>query len=688
MPKSIRPYLVLSTLIALPLAAQVPPNVPTQYQAIYSNMSTQIATFQNTVSQSWNKTPYGVAWAPHLSSAESEEYLTLLGPTYYPGAVTTELVELQASGAKAVTVHINFPILYQPFYTYTNSPSTYGQFVAFYQKLVSDVHSRGMKLVVEATVTEALAGTNGAQFDPYYQTLDWNDFMTGRAQNAVNIAQLIQPDFLSLICEPDSEATNGFQPTENSPAGALQLLQTILAALQQAGVTNVTLGAGAGTWIANFTSYLQEFAALPQLSYVDMHVYPVNNSDLTNVITGATMIQQAGKAIGVSEAWPDKEANSELGLLDISTIDSRDVFSFWSPIDTAFLQAMVDCAQYMKFSFFSPSFPQFFAAYLNYNLVSAETPAQLLSAGFAASGTANSAGTFNSTGSAFSTMIVGPDTTAPTTPTAPWISTISSTGVTIAWTPTTDNVGVAGYNIYRNNVNVAQSALPTYRDTGLISGATYTYSLSAFDAQGNVSPLSPALTVTTINLTLPTVPTNLKASAITQNSITLSWSPSTVIGGVAGYRILKGTSIATMQIVFASVLTTTFVDTHVVPSTTYYYAVEAYNVTGMASAASATVMATTLALPPPTNLNATSVSKSSVSLSWTASGGTDAPVSYRILKGTSASSLRIIVAQNVGTTFTDSGIAPHTTYYYQVEMVDSLGLTSLPGNLLTVTSLQ
>jgi chitodextrinase len=80
------------------------------------------------------------------------------------------------------------------------------------------------------------------------------------------------------------------------------------------------------------------------------------------------------------------------------------------------------------------------------------------------------------------------------------------------------------------------------------------------------------------------------------------------------------------------------------------------------------------------------VTASSVSLSWTASGGSDPPTSYRILKGTSPSSLSIIVAKNLGTTYTDSHVVKSTTYYYEVEMVDSLGRTSGPSNMLTVTT--
>ena len=80
------------------------------------------------------------------------------------------------------------------------------------------------------------------------------------------------------------------------------------------------------------------------------------------------------------------------------------------------------------------------------------------------------------------------------------------------------------------------------------------------------------------------------------------------------------------------------------------------------------------------------MSVSSVSLSWTASGGSDAPTGYRILKGPSPSSLANVVGKNLGKTYTDSHVVTATTYYYEVEMVDSLGLTSGPSKMLTVAT--
>jgi fibronectin type 3 domain-containing protein len=61
-------------------------------------------------------------------------------------------------------------------------------------------------------------------------------------------------------------------------------------------------------------------------------------------------------------------------------------------------------------------------------------------------------------------------------------------------------------------------------------------------------------------------------------------------------------------------------------------------------------------------------------------------VGYRILKGTSPTSLQIVVASNPTNSYTDPNVGPNMTYYYEVEMVDSLGIASGPSNPLTVTT--
>jgi fibronectin type 3 domain-containing protein len=245
-------------------------------------------------------------------------------------------------------------------------------------------------------------------------------------------------------------------------------------------------------------------------------------------------------------------------------------------------------------------------------------------------------------------------------------------------------VGVAGYNVYRNGLLVAQSANTTYADTGLTPGLAYSYTLSAFDAQGNASEQSSPLSVLTIDTTPPTVPANLAVTGVTPTSVSLKWSPSTSPGGVSGYRVLKGSSVSTLAII-ANVTGTTYTDSYATPSTSYYYAVESFNPIGVSSAPSAPVAIATPAIKPPTGLKATSVLSTSITLSWTAAAGSGT-TGYRILKGTSPTSLQIVKSSVSGTNYTDTGVGPNTTYYYEIETVGSMGYTSVPTPMLTVAT--
>src|SRR2546427_6198196 len=89
------------------------------------------------------------------------------------------------------------------------------------------------------------------------------------------------------------------------------------------------------------------------------------------------------------------------------------------------------------------------------------------------------------------------DTTAPTTPTGVAASSPTSSSLTLSWSASTDNVGVAGYRVYRDGTLVASPGGTSASITGLSAGVPYSFTVSAFDAAGNVSAPSAALSVTT-----------------------------------------------------------------------------------------------------------------------------------------------------------------------------------------------
>jgi hypothetical protein len=90
------------------------------------------------------------------------------------------------------------------------------------------------------------------------------------------------------------------------------------------------------------------------------------------------------------------------------------------------------------------------------------------------------------------------DTTAPTAPAGVTATAAGSHEVDLSWTASTDNVGVTGYDIFRNDALVASVGPETsYTDTTVAAELTYRYEVRARDAAGNPSALSGAASVTT-----------------------------------------------------------------------------------------------------------------------------------------------------------------------------------------------
>ena len=675
-------------LTGVSLWAQAPP-VPAAYQDLYNSLSTQIASFNSVVNAGWDGSSYPYLDAPQLISANSNQASRLLGANYNTWTVTPELSELQALGANAVTIHINFPAFYQPYYAYEGHPEQYQEYVTFYQQLAQEIRGRGMKLVVEASLGMPLVGNQVASLAPYLSTLSWSEYMAGRAANALAVAQLIAPDYMTVMTESDSEANVSGQTNLNNVTGVTQLVQQVLTALQQANVKNVKVGAGVGTWTKNYTQYVQAFVGMP-LDFVDMHIYPINRSFFTAALTAADTIHAAGKEVGLSETWTWKIRDSELGTLGYDQTIARDPFSFWAPVDAEFLQAIVNFAKYKQLAFISPYWVHYFFAYLDYNTYASQSMDSVLNASYLAATDGMLAGAFTSTGLAWESMNVSTRISPPAIPAAPTAPVIGTTGLNLAWTA--DN-GATAYNLYRNGALIGTTSRLVYYDTGLVSGATYTYRLSATDVLGHTSGTSTPLVVATVDVTPPSVPAKLVVTGVTPNSISLNWNASTGIGGVGGYRVLRGTSAASMSI-HADVTAPPYTDPYATPSTTYYYQVESYNPKGIPSVPGNLVTATSAAplwqTPPsvPTKLAVTSVvagSPGSITLNWTPSTSPAGVAGYKVLRGTSPSAMAI---QAVVTTppYTDPYAAPSTTYYYQVESYNAQNVTSGPSNLVTVTS--
>lgn len=90
-----------------------------------------------------------------------------------------------------------------------------------------------------------------------------------------------------------------------------------------------------------------------------------------------------------------------------------------------------------------------------------------------------------------------PDTEPPAAPANLAVTGFTSTAVSLSWSAASDNVGVTGYEVYRNGTLAGTTAITSYTVTGLTPDTSYSFAVKAKDAAGNASASSAAVTVTT-----------------------------------------------------------------------------------------------------------------------------------------------------------------------------------------------
>ncbi len=105
------------------------------------------------------------------------------------------------------------------------------------------------------------------------------------------------------------------------------------------------------------------------------------------------------------------------------------------------------------------------------------------------------------------------DTAAPSVPSGLSAAAISTTQISMNWNTSTDNVGVTGYTITRDGVTIGTSTTTSYTNTGLLASTTYVYTVSAFDAAGNVSGQSLPVSKTTLSQSVFPLNARIKTTA-------------------------------------------------------------------------------------------------------------------------------------------------------------------------------
>jgi chitodextrinase len=130
------------------------------------------------------------------------------------------------------------------------------------------------------------------------------------------------------------------------------------------------------------------------------------------------------------------------------------------------------------------------------------------------------------------------DTYPPSIPTGVNAVTASTTQINLSWNESTDDVGVAGYNIYRYGIFLKSVSTTSASDTGLSPDTQYCYTVSAYDAAGNESGWSDEVCTTTHggeNSGIPNAPSNFTATPISSTVAIVEWQDNSNIED--GFRL-------------------------------------------------------------------------------------------------------------------------------------------------------
>lgn len=388
-------------LVAAAAAQDVP--VPAAYKETWTELDSKLTALEKKTDEQWNGRRPEVDFAAEVLTANGNRGRQLLQPQTQ-AALKLELDRLQKLGISAVTVAIPFPLLYRPFLEWNGDPDDFQPFVDFYTKLADDAHNRGLKVYVESSVLfpGAYSAGSGLKVAEYYKKLPDREYNAGRATVINTIARNIHPDAIQMGSEPDTEATVTGKASLKSPQAHARLITDIVMAVRSVGGAGVPLGAGVGSWMPDATAYVRTLVeAIPEIDFIDVHVYPINGEALDNLIAITDLCKTLHKPVTVLEAWETKTKQSETGSMNAaadSTVFSRDAFSFWAPMDQRFIRTMMKLAYWKRLKAVSFFWSMYFSSYVDYEKVKDLPPEEIRAAAQRAAADAMLKGQYSPTG--------------------------------------------------------------------------------------------------------------------------------------------------------------------------------------------------------------------------------------------------------------------------------------------------
>jgi len=332
----------------------VPAEVPENYRSIYREIDAEIDRQLPFIPLPWGQKKTDTAFGVQLLAANSNRGETLLSEQALQATALT-LDRLKALGVQSVSISLHYPVL-------TRSHPRTSEYREFYRRIAAEIRKRGLAIIVELGSASQELEVGRVAVD--YRGLKREKFGDGLREMAEAVIADIRPEFLTILSEPDTQTRN--TGISFSPAEFAATVRRVAAGLDRTGVK---LGAGAGSWVS--IDYFKALAGVPELEYLDFHIYPVQHGFASDrILKAAETARTKGKRVSIGAAWLYKASAHEFNRIAPVEAFARDAFSFWQPLDANFIELVVNLARTIDAEFCSFFGTKYLYAYIEH---SAET---------------------------------------------------------------------------------------------------------------------------------------------------------------------------------------------------------------------------------------------------------------------------------------------------------------------------
>ncbi|NUM32017.1 MAG: T9SS type A sorting domain-containing protein [Bacteroidetes bacterium] len=395
--------IILLGLFSVSFLSTLMAQVPSEWSTAKVQLILKLKQINTEVVNRWDNQSYCTNFAGNLMLANSNRGYALFTPdTAYPypipayqnalySKIDTMLMAFDTLGYKAVDLTLQYPMLVNSF---TNSQ----YYLDFYMTVSQKIKKKGFKLIIgcQAAFVDSVFGEPKLTGDikKHYFNPDNNiltddslevvRFKQEKLQMMQTILDSLQPDYLTLEMEPQTQEYNLYNMIDYSVDSTISLVNYFTGNLS---VGSTLLGAGAGTW--DDYSFFEKIATQTNVDYIDYHIYPPHFSYINNMAFRIDSVADANnKKLIIGESWCYKATNGEVSNITqpVGTsqlIYSRDVFDYWTSIDTLFVQTLVNLSQQSKVELVQFHWPNVMFGQVTYDSAThfSMTPSQILNLG-------------------------------------------------------------------------------------------------------------------------------------------------------------------------------------------------------------------------------------------------------------------------------------------------------------------